>query len=472
MTETTGNWLVSLAMFGWIPLVFLAFMVLTPPRAALACYLAGWLFLPVAVFPLAGLPDYSKAMAVPLVIFLAILIFDGRRLAAFKPRLIDLPIAIFCLTAGVSSLVNGLGWYDATTAVFAKLMLWGVPYLTGRLYCATPEGRDRLAWTLVVGGLLYAPLCLWEIRMSPQLHATLYGYHQHDWVQTLRLGGYRPMVFMHHGLMVGLWMAVATLAGFALWRGRVVRSVLGVPLWLAVPSLLVVTVLCKSLGAFVLLVVGIVSLLGMRWLRVSLPVAILVLLPFVWVGGRITGSWTWDEIGALTGSIEAQRASSLEYRILAEDQVLEKALLKPVFGWGGWDRHLRVQDARGLRGAGQHESIATDSLWIITLGRYGFIGLAAVMLALAVPIVALWRRWPPRHWDADRHSTVAWVLALILAIYAIDSVFNNMENPIFLLIAGGLAGLPALRRSTRGGSRPLRVVRPVPMRTIPARGPR
>ena len=49
MTEATGNWLVSLAMFGWIPLVFLAFMVLTPPRAALACYIAGWLFLPVAV---------------------------------------------------------------------------------------------------------------------------------------------------------------------------------------------------------------------------------------------------------------------------------------------------------------------------------------------------------------------------------------------------------------------------------------
>ena len=127
---------------------------------------------------------------------------------------------------------------------------------------------------------------------------------------------------------------------------------------------------------------------------------------------------------------------------------------------------------RGLRGAGQHESIATDSLWIITLGRYGFVGLAAVMLALAVPVVALWRRWPPRHWDADRHSTVAWVLALILAIYAIDSVFNNMENPIYLLIAGGLAGIPPLRRTTHAGSPTLRVVRPVPLRTLPARGPR
>ena len=24
--------------------------------------------------------------------------------------------------------------------------------------------------------------------MSPQLHATLYGFQQHDWMQTLRLG--------------------------------------------------------------------------------------------------------------------------------------------------------------------------------------------------------------------------------------------------------------------------------------------
>lgn len=469
---TEAHWTVTAALGAFPLLVVLAFVKLTPRRAALASYVLGWLFLPVASVELFGFLDYDKSTAVPLVVTAAIALFDGRRLARFRLQRVDLPMLVFCAVPLASSLGNDLGWYDGLSGVLYQLIGWGLPYLAGRLYCSTDDGLRELAAAVVGGGLLYVPFCLWEVRMSPQLHRLVYGYHQHDWVQTLRLGGYRPMVFMHHGLMVGLWMAVATLAGFALWRGRVVRSVLGVPLWLAVPSLLVVTVLCKSLGAFVLLVVGIVSLLGMRWLRVSLPVAILVLLPFVWVGGRITGSWTWDEIGALTGSIEAQRASSLEYRILAEDQVLEKALLKPVFGWGGWDRHLRVQDARGLRGAGQHESIATDSLWIITLGRYGFIGLAAVMLALAVPIVALWRRWPPRHWDADRHSTVAWVLALILAIYAIDSVFNNTENPIFLLIAGGLAGLPALRRSTRGGSRPLRVVRPVPMRTIPARGPR
>jgi len=38
-------------------------------------------------------------------------------------------------------------------------------------------------------------------------------------------------------------------------------------------------------------------------------------------------------------------------------------------------------------------------------------------------------------------------LALALTLYAIDNLFNNMENPLYLLVAGGLAGLPAAARS-------------------------
>ena len=475
MTESGGNWIVTLAMFGWIPAVAIAFMVLTPPRAAVIGYIAGWLFLPVAQFPLAGLPDYTKHLAVPLVILLAILLCDGRRLLAFKPRLVDLPIALYCLVPLFSSLSNGLGWYDGITSVFDKSIVWGVPYLTGRLYCSSPEGRDRLAWGLLVGGLLYAPLCLWEIRMSPQLHHTVYGYHQHDWSQTLRPGGYRPMVFMHHGLMVGLWMAAATLAGFALWTGGVARRVLGLPLWIVVPFLFVVTMLCKSLGAIVLLGAGIASLVSMRSLRFSLPVAILLCLPFVWVGARIAGVWDWSGISRLTGSIEAQRSESLQYRIHAEDVLLERALEQPVLGWGGWDRSRPATDRPSSR---SQETIATDSLWIITIGRYGLVGLAMVMLALAVPVVTLWRRQPPRLWDADRRSVVAWALGLVLLVYAIDSVFNDMENPVYLLVAGGLAGLaavPARRAHAAPRARPHVVPLPrpgVPVRTLPSRGPR
>ena len=115
----TGNAFVAIAMFGWIPVVALLFVLLTPPRAALVAFVAGWLFLPVATFPVVGLPDYSKALAVPLVVFLMIVVFDGKSLQRVRFGLIDLPIAIYCLTPAISSLTNGLGFYDAATAVLA-----------------------------------------------------------------------------------------------------------------------------------------------------------------------------------------------------------------------------------------------------------------------------------------------------------------------------------------------------------------
>src|SRR6185436_10008382 len=140
------------------------------------------------------------------------------------------------------------------------------PYLMGRLYFATPDGLRSLAVGLFAAGVIYAPLCLWEIRMSPQLHAWFYGVHQHEWVQTLRGGGYRPMVFMHHGLMLGLWMTAASIVGIVLWRAEVVRKVLGVPLPIAVPMLLVTTVFCKSFGSLALLCLGVAVLWSVRGL--------------------------------------------------------------------------------------------------------------------------------------------------------------------------------------------------------------
>jgi hypothetical protein len=90
----------------------------------------------------------------------------------------------------------------------------------GRIYLSSLLGMYELAVAVFLGGPDYMPLCLLEVRLSPQLHTWIFGYHQHSFGQSLRFGGFRPVVFMDHGLMVGLWMTMATLAGFWLWRSR------------------------------------------------------------------------------------------------------------------------------------------------------------------------------------------------------------------------------------------------------------
>ena len=67
------------------------------------------------------------------------------------------------------------------------------------------------------------PLCLYEIRMSPQLHYLVYGFYPSFFGMSVRFGGYRPTVFLQHGLAVGMWMTSASLVGVWLWYSRASR---------------------------------------------------------------------------------------------------------------------------------------------------------------------------------------------------------------------------------------------------------
>ena len=432
------NGFASVALLGWMPLVAMLFASLRPQRAVLVAYVAGWLFLPVADLQLLGFFDYSKGTAVPLVVFAAVLVFDSAALRRLRFTRLDLPVIAFCVAPLLSSLDNDLGWYDALSACMYQTIAWGLPYLMGRAYFHSVQGLRQLALGLLAGGLVYAPLCLWEIRMSPQLHATLYGFHQHDWTQTLRLGGYRPMVFMQHGLMVGLWMGAASLVGLALWMAGGTRRLWGMPVALLVGVVLVTGVLCKSFGATLLVLVGALALVLMRGLRTSLPMAVLVCLPSTYVFVRTAGEWSGAEVTELVGGIDPERASSLSFRLEAEEHLRLKAAQKPLLGWGGWGRSfVRLSDDPL-----QADTVITDSLWILVYGKHGAVGLVALLACFCVPVVALWRRCSPRHW-ASPGAVVPWALALVLTLYAIDCLVNAMENPVYLLIAGALSGSAA-----------------------------
>jgi hypothetical protein len=455
-----GAWTVPFAMYGFIPFVAIAFMVLRPPRAVLLCYLVGWMFLPVVSFDIPGFIDYGKNTAVALVVFLAIVVFDGGRLARFRLRVVDLPVLAYCATPLASSLSNGLGWYNGLSGAIFESIKWGLPYLAGRLYCSTPEGLRQLALALMAATVAYAPLCLWEIRMSPQLHATLYGFQQHSWAQVLRGSGYRPMVFMHHGLMVGLWMAAGSLVAVAVSASGVLRRFLGVPPALVAAGLVVMTVLCNSFGAAVLLVVGMLALFSMRSLRTSLPLLLLLCLPPAYIASRVSGNWSGVELSRLVAGISPERAGSLAFRMQSEEYLIDTAAQRPVFGWGGWGRSMvRQTDTPGVE-----ETVGVDSLWIIVLGKQGVVGVTLMLLVFLVPVLTLWRRIPPRSWP-DPGAVFAWALALVFTMYAIDNLVNAMLNPVYMLIAGGLCGLAPL---------PLRRARadvPEPGRLRPLRSP-
>lgn len=431
------NLLVYLVMFGWIPLVLYLFHQLPVQRALVLSFIGAWLFLPQVSFSLPGLPDFTKMSATCYGILLATFIFDAKRFQQFKWNWIDLPMLIWCLCPLASSLTNDLGLYDGLSAALTQTVTWGFPYFLGRLYLGSLKGLKQLAVGIMIGGLLYVPLCLLEIRLSPQLHRWFYGYHAHSFEQTVRLGGFRPTVFMEHGLMVGVWMMTATLMAIWLWRAGTLTHLWQIPMIWLVLALGVTFVLLKSTGAYVLLVISLALLWVVTWSRTSFAIGLITLLMVAYLTVSTTSLLTpayAQQIVAMTSQVTgSERAESLAYRWENERLLSAKARQRPIFGWGGWGR-ARVYDEQG------RDISVTDSLWIIAFGNHGLVGLVSLITALVLPILSVARRIPVANWTHPAAAPVA-ALAVALITYSLDCLVNAMVNPVFALVAGGLSGL-------------------------------
>lgn len=433
--DGSPNLLVPLIFVAWFPITAALFVFLPARRAVIVSLLAGWLLLPVMEYEIKLIPEFNKTAVIGLSMLCGVLLFDGKNLAALRFRWFDWPVVLLCCSPFFSSVANELGLYDGISESFRQVLRWGVPYLIGRLYFTDLAGMRDLAVGMFIAGLVYVPLCLYEVRMSPQLNVIVYGYHQHSFLQHMRFGGWRPMVFMDHGLMVGTFMAGASLCGLWLYTSRGVRDICGIPMGLLVCALLVATLLVKSVGAIVLLAAGVAAFSGASRTRTRVPLVVLVLIPIVYIGARATGSWSADLlVDTARHAVGEERAASLEFRLANEKALAKRALERPYFGWGGWGR-ARIYDEYG------RDVSTTDSLWVIALGNNGVVGLGALLMTFILPVMMSLKRLPVALWMHPRAGAVA-ALAVIMAMWLNDSLLNAMISPLYPLLAGALAGTP------------------------------
>jgi hypothetical protein len=490
------------AVMIWIGVLPLLFNSMPKRRALLINFIGGFLFLPElhdVVSSGEALPAFdirpfffTKTNAMCYGFVLAVLLYDSKRLLAFRPKWFDVPMMIWCVIPFFSGMANtddlgprqdltGTTLIWAIVAAKQQALAWGVPYLAGRLYFDDWEGLREMTVGLLAGGMIYAVLCGVEHIISPQLHSLVWGFHAHDFSQTLRpgLGGvlrYRPTVFMEHGLMVAMWMVAACLLAVWVWWAKTldrmpkVGPIPSMPMGAAVVVLLVAAVCMNSAGAFGLGIVGAGVLFAacvMRW-----PVAFLGLLAIgpLYVGGRVLVSlnepptgwlqaqfdenstrelearmmskrlFSWAPItGAqveekMTETYGKDRAESMFFRFKQEDKLMEKALLRPWFGWGGQARGHILDPATGK------DVSITDGYWILTLGNRGFIGLGSLCLAILLPAVRFAFYHPQRQWTLPAVAPAA-AIAVILVLSLIDDLSNAMINPLFILASGALASV-------------------------------
>jgi O-antigen ligase len=246
---------------------------------------------------------------------------------------------------------------------------------------------------------------------------------------------------MGTGLTVGVFMTAASLAGVWLWYTGALQKLAGYSSGMLTSVLVVVTLMCKNMGALALLLFGVVTLFSIPILRRSLLVYLLILSPIAYVGVRTTGVWSAESMVEMASMIHKQRGASLADRLRNDSMLAEKALKRPAFGWGGWGR------SRIYREDGKDITI-TDGLWIMTLGDMGLVGLAALLAVLLAPAAAFERRFPARYWTDPRIAPAA-VAATLVILYMIDNLFNSMFNPLYVMAAAGLVSLVAAQRPVR-----------------------
>lgn len=330
------------------------------------------------------------------------------------------------------TILPGLRINDAIGTVL-DTMVMVVPLLLGRKFLADDDGHKALLTILAIAALGYSLLALYEVRMSPQINSMVYGFFPHSFAQHIRPGGFRPLVFLDHGLLLGIFLSCAAIAVAVLIRmstGAVRFSYA-----LAFVYLVGVLYLAKTLGAM---------LIAMLMLPVALlmPVRLQLIMAALIAGVTLTYPMLRgadlvpvDRILTVAESLDEARASSLGFRFYHEDNLLEKASERPVFGWGTWGR-WRIHDEDG------RDITVSDGEWVITIAQWGWIGYIGKFGLLCLPLILFTLR--QKRYEIGLATSG---LCLVIAANLIDLIPNSSPSPIIWLAAGALLGRMERTRS-------------------------
>lgn len=444
----------------WPVITAMLYQRLDPARALIWTILAGYLILPPAqaVINLPVVPDLDKT-SIPSLAALAMTVWMLRERVSMLPEsgVGKGLIALFVLSPFATVLTNGdpiifvqdqiqgMAIYDSVAAVANKAIAI-LPLFLARKYLATPEAMRAILVALVAAGLLYSLPMLLETRLSPVVNIWVYGFFQHDFFQTIRFGGYRPMVFLPHGLWAAFFAAMCVLAALVFFREARPEAR---PRWLlALGYLALVLFACKSVGP-ILYVAAVAPLIMFAGRKAQVMVAaVLAVVVVTYPLLRGAHLLPLDEVIRMATTFNAERGQSFEYRVINEELLLDHAAERPWFGWGGYARNLLHDPI-----SGQTTTIG-DGAWIILLTINGWLGYIAQFGLLALPLLGLARE--ARLQGPAVLTRPVCAVALIFAANLADLLPNATLIPFTWLMAGALLGhaeaLAAARRTAPSGA--------------------
>lgn len=451
------NAIAYLMLLVWPIIALVLFKRLPGERALIWSILGAYMLLPpVASFDLPAAPDMDK-YTISNICALVLTVFVLKERPGFLPAglLGKLLVALFVISPFATALTNpdsipieagdvpALRLYDGLAAVSYQAIAL-IPFFLGRHLLSKPGGAKTLVHVLVTAGLIYSIPMLIEVRLSPQINVWVYGFFAHDFGQTMRGGGFRPMVFMPHGLWVAFFALMAAMSALGVFRmSSPAERPKALMTWL---YLMIVLVFCRSVGPMVYAAALIPAILFVGRRGQVLIAAFFAIVVMAYPLLREANLIPLEAILEMAHSYDPARHQSLAFRIHNEEILLDRAAERPWFGWGGYGRNLILDPING--------SIVTipDGKWIILLGTYGLMGYLAEFGLLVLPLLLLGREALLQ--KTVRFSPYLTVIALIYAANLVDLLPNATLIPFSWLMAGTILGhaeaLAANRQQEKG----------------------
>ncbi|WP_151669208.1 hypothetical protein [Nitrincola schmidtii] len=430
-----------ISIVSWPLIMFLLFKVFSIQKAVLLSMIGSYLFLPASFeINFTGLPALNKNTVT--TIMLCLILFFKKEGIGFNEldKKTFFVFLLFLLSPFITASLNsehymhlpGVTLYDGLAqSVSAFLII--VPFLVGARYFNTFTSQKMLFTFLIVACLVYIPFMLFELRMSPQIHRIVYGYFPHSFIQQVRFDGYRPVVFLGHGLLVAMFVAVSLIALLTAIRAKV--NIIGSKQLYIFFLMSIMLILTKTYGALLLFIFAATCIYLFKFRNISIISMCILVLYISYPLMSANKIFPHETVTSMVAKVSSERAQSLEFRFFHENQLLAHANEKPIFGWSSWGRN-RVYDPETFQ-----DLSVTDGRWIITLGIRGWFGFLTEFYFV---FISIW--WASKitrirsQLTSEQNMFISGHL-LIVTIILIDQIPNASLSFFYWLIIGSLYGL-------------------------------
>lgn len=446
-----ANSLAQIALTAWIPISIALFYYWRPAYAAGVCVIFAFLFLPeLMTLSIPAMPPIDKGRLTSVCVLIGCwlrapkgTLTEGRPRGAYAMLFwlgVLAPIGTVVMNTDDlyygPTILPGLGLADFRIGALGQMLDVMLPFWLGHALFRTCDDLRPLLKMAFTLGLFYTVLALAERIKGPFLNTSLYGYGQHDFSQTVRAGGFRPMVFTSHGITLAKFFALCVLVGWCLSRQSVESRFIAK---LKAGYVYAVLAVSNSLGALcyatVLGAAAMFSSVKVQLRAAQILTWALVIIPIL----RYANLFPVTEMVKQIEAENPDRASSLWFRFMNEDMLLEKFSSRPWFGWGGNARN------RVITAAGEDISV-TDGDWIIILGSAGVIGAIAYY---GPPVLSVLKAAKATYKMSNRDDQLVMAaLAMSIGMHLVDSIPNSLAGTPLSFLAGALAGTAAVQLRT------------------------